>query len=159
MTKLIENSDFDFIYNLYMHPKVNPFLLYEKMSEKEFRPIFEELVSRNIVYVFYQNGEPVGMFKLVQNEYRLSHVAYIGGVGIHPNFGGKGYGSLLFDAIIEISNQKGYKRLELTVYTENHRAIALYTKHGFEKEGVLRNFGFLKSENRFIDEQMMALLL
>ena len=82
-------SDFDFIYSLYMHPQVNPYLLYEMMDAETFKPIFDELFSRDVLYIFEEKNEAVGMFKLVPLLYRNAHIAYLGGLAIHPSFAGK----------------------------------------------------------------------
>ncbi|NRP69992.1 hypothetical protein ILFOPFJJ_00869 [Ensifer psoraleae] len=39
-------------------------------------------------------------------------------------------------------NWLGFKRLELTVYTDDAPAIRLYEKFGFEREGIRRSFAF-----------------
>ena len=62
MQRLAEASDLDFIYQLYMHPVINPWLLYEIMEEAEFRPIFEELVAKKCLYVYYEGASRIGMF-------------------------------------------------------------------------------------------------
>ncbi len=54
---------------------------------------------------------------------------------------------------IEILN---LQRLELEVYRDNERAVALYAKHGFEREGEMRAFAF--RNGRFVDALMMARL-
>ncbi len=149
-------SDFDFFFNLYMHPQVNPYLLYEQMSSEEFRPIFEDLLSDKVIYVFEENGISAGMFKLVLLKHRCTHIAYLGGLAIHPDFAGKGLGLKMMREIIDLAEQKGIKRLELSAGTENLRAIELYKKAGFEPEGILRKYTHLKSEGRFIDELMMS---
>jgi L-phenylalanine/L-methionine N-acetyltransferase len=149
-------SDFQFIFDLYMHPQVNPHLLYEQMSSEEFRPIFEDLLSDKVVYVFEENGISAGMFKLVLLKHRCTHIAYLGGLAIHPDFEGTGLGLKMMREIIELAQQKGIKRLELSVGTGNLRAIELYKKAGFEPEGVLRKYTHLKSEGRFIDELLMS---
>jgi len=159
MHRLAKDSDFDFIYQLYMHPVINPWLLYEQMDEKEFRPIFNELVSREFLYVFYSGGEMAGMFKLVPQKYRNSHIIYLGGISIHPNYWGKGYGSMMLDEVIRLVTTMGYRRIELTVASLNFQAINLYEKAGFRNEGTLKKYTYLKSEDRFIDEQVMALIL
>lgn len=46
------------------------------------------------------------------------------------------------------------KRVELTVYTDNDRAIRLYERNGFVKEGHLRCFGFRDGE--YVDAYTMA---
>jgi putative acetyltransferase len=42
------------------------------------------------------------------------------------------------------------------VATENVRAIELYKKVGFETEGILRKYTYLKREQRFLDELLMS---
>ena len=146
MTRTAVKSDFDYFYGLYMHPKVNPFLLYEQMSVDEFRPVFRELQEREYLYVYQdQEGVPVGMFKLVPQQYRNSHVVYLGGLAIDPLFAGKGYAGKMLQEIKEMATQKGFTRIELTVALSNEKAIRLYEKAGFQQEGRLRNFTFLAS--------------
>ena len=64
-----------------------------------------------------------------------------------------------FDEIIAFAQHQGFLRIELSVATINEKAIRLYKKAGFEQEGVFRKFSFLRSENRFLDEAVMSLLL
>jgi L-phenylalanine/L-methionine N-acetyltransferase len=158
MVRLITAKDFDFIYSLYFHPEVNPFLLYEMMEVDSFKPIFKDLLKKKIVFVFEDKGEKVGMFKLFAQTYRTSHIGYLGGVAIHPNFGGKGYGTIMLKEILSYAKTCGFLRIELSTATINDKAIRLYEKVGFQKEGVLRKYCYLKSENRFLDEMMMAYL-
>jgi L-phenylalanine/L-methionine N-acetyltransferase len=156
MIRNITEADFSFVYSLYMHPSTNPFLLYETMPAEAFKPIFESLLSQQIIYVFSVNGLDVGMFKLIQLQHRSDHINYLGGVAIDPSQAGKGYGSAMVAGIIDLGRQRGLKRIELSTATTNARAIQLYEKHGFAFEGILRNYTHLKSENRYIDEQIMS---
>lgn len=159
MVRNIYGEDFDFIYGLYMHPVTNPFLLYESMSKDDFKPIFDQLLAQNIIYIFSENDKNIGMFKLIPLQHRTDHINYIGGLAIDPQFAGKGFGSKMIEAILTLGRQKGLKRMELSTATFNKKAINLYKKHGFETEGILRNYTFLKSENKYVDEQMMAVML
>jgi putative acetyltransferase len=149
-------DDFEFVYGLYMHPQVNPFLLYEMMSPEEFRPAFDALLHKDVKYIYENDESPVGMFKLVPNSYRSGHVVYLGGLAIHPDFAGKGYGLSMMEEIIQYAEQCGFLRIELSVYTDNHKAHRLYEKAGFEKEGILRKLSYLKSKNVFVDEVLMS---
>jgi L-phenylalanine/L-methionine N-acetyltransferase len=151
-------DDFDFIYSLYFHPQVNSFLLYEMMDKSSFKPIFNELISKNIKFIYVADGQAIGMFKLYAHTFRTAHVGYLGGLAIHPDFSGKGYGVKMMEQILALGKQKGFQRIELSTATINIKAIALYEKLGFEREGILRNYTHLKSENRFLDELMMAYL-
>lgn len=158
MVRHATTEDFDFIHGLYFHPHINPYLLYEMTESDNFKPIFADLLSKQIVYVFENDGKKIGMFKLYTHTYRSSHIAYLGGVAVHPDFGGKGFGQQMFKEMLELAEKRGVLRLELSTATTNETAIRLYEKMGFQREGVMRNYTFLKSENRFLDEMMMAYL-
>lgn len=157
MHRKATQNDLQFIYDLYMHPQVNPYLLYEYMKIEDFKPIFDKLLESEIKSVFTnEDGTPVGMFKLFPWTYRASHIAYLGGLAIHPDFAGKGYGKKMMEEIIDLANQQGYKRIELSVATENLGAIRLYKKVGFEEEGIMRKYTHLQREGRFMDELLMS---
>ena len=158
MIRKATSKDFNFIYSLYMHPQVNPFLLYEVMDAITFRPIFDDLLNRQVKYVFEENNMLVGMCKLIPFTYRASHSVYLGGLAIDPLYAGKGYGSIMMQEIIGYAKQQGFLRIELSVATINEKAVRLYETAGFQKEGVLRKYTYLKSENRFLDEVLMSWL-
>jgi L-phenylalanine/L-methionine N-acetyltransferase len=158
MSRKATFADFDAIFSLYFHERTNPFLLYEMMDKVSFIPIFKELLEKDILYVFEQSGRVVGMFKLIPLTYRCSHIAYLGGVAIDPNMGGNGLGTLMMLDVLQTSKQMGIKRIELSVYDKNERAIRLYENIGFVREGLMRQYGYLKSENRYIDEILMSYL-
>jgi ribosomal protein S18 acetylase RimI-like enzyme len=48
---------------------------------------------------------------------------------------GKGVGSALMRSVVDLGREKGKKWIWLGVWEHNHRAIAFYTKWGFEKFG------------------------
>lgn len=151
-------TDFDFFYNLYMHPQVNPFLLYEIMDRELFKPIYDDLLQQKVLYKFNDGVIDTGMCKLILHKYRDGHKMYVGGLAISPAYAGKGYGVLLMQDIIVFAKEHNRSRVDLSVSTENEKAIALYKKCGFEIEGRLKNYSYLQNENRFVDEYMMSLL-
>jgi putative acetyltransferase len=151
-------QDFDFIYNLYMHPQVNRFLLYEMMDANAFSPIFDDLLNKEVKYIYESEGAPAGMFKLVPNVYRAGHIVYLGGLAIHPSFTGKGYGFEMMREIIQYAEQQGFLRIELSVCITNLKAQHLYEKAGFVKEGIMRKYTYLHTENKFLDEVLMSWL-
>ena len=158
MIRKATQNDFEFIHGLYMHPKVNRFLLYEMMDSGEFKPIFNELLSDDVLYVYEADGVSAGMFKLVLLKHRTSHIGYLGGLAIHPSFFGKGHGKILMREILSIGEQLGLMRVELGVSTINAKAIRLYESTGFESEGIRRKAIYLKSEQHFLDDVSMAYL-
>jgi RimJ/RimL family protein N-acetyltransferase len=159
MVRQAHSDDYDFFFELYFHPDINPFLLYEMEEAPNFPTIFKDLLSKNIIYIYEVGGEKVGMFKLVPFPYRTTHLVYLGGVAIHPAYMGKGFGVLMMEEIIQFSIQAGFKRIELSTATSNEKAQHLYEKVGFQKEGILRKYTYLKSENRYLDEVLMSYLV
>jgi putative acetyltransferase len=128
------------------------------MDEHSFATIYKDLLEKNIIYLYENNGEKAGMFKFIPQQFRNAHIAYLGGLAIHPSFAGKGYGMQMLQEVIELGKQMGIMRIELSTALINERAIHLYEKMGFVKEGLLKKYTWLKSENRFLDEVMMAYL-
>jgi putative acetyltransferase len=87
---------------------------------------------------------------------RRRHAASIG-IGVHDDFTGRGVGSALMAAALDIAdNWLGLRRIELTVFTDNEPAIRLYEKYGFATEGHFRGFAF--REGHYVDAYSMARL-
>lgn len=87
---------------------------------------------------------------------RRAHAAELG-IGVHDDHVGKGVGTALIGEVIDAAdNWLGFKRLELTVYTDNAPAIRLYEKFGFEREGRLRCYAF--KAGAYVDAIGMARL-
>ena len=71
---------------------------------------------------------------------------------------GFGAGSSLLSAMIDYARSwLQFRRLELTVYTENLAAIALYEKFGFRREGVMSRYAF--RDGAYQDAISMSLLV
>jgi len=88
----------------------------------------------------------------------------IGHAGLHGNKNvrrqhawGLGIGTRLMETLIDLAdNWLGALRLELTVYSDNEAALALYRKFGFEIEGTHRAFAL--RDGRYVDAIAMARL-
>jgi putative acetyltransferase len=77
------------------------------------------------------------------------------GMAVREEFQGKGVGDALMKALIEIADGwLNVFRLELTVFTDNERAIRLYRKHGFEVEGTHKAYAL--RDGRYVDTYSMA---
>jgi RimJ/RimL family protein N-acetyltransferase len=128
------------------------------MDENEFKPIFDDLLTREVKYIYESDNVPVGMFKLVPNVYRAGHITYLGGLAIHPLFAGKGHGLSMMKEIINYAAQHNFLRIELSVSVTNEKAQHLYERAGFEREGILRKYTYLQTENSYFDEVLMSWL-
>lgn len=78
-------------------------------------------------------------------------------MGIIPAYRGRGLGRRLLSAALNQARISGLIRVELSVHADNTRAVALYEKTGFIREGVQRRSVLI--DGRFIDTVNMALML
>jgi RimJ/RimL family protein N-acetyltransferase len=151
-------ADFDRAFEIYMDPSVNPFMSWELMSRQEFKPIFDNLLASGNLYACEVESAVAAVIRLDRGTHRRSHVAYIGGFGVLSGFQNKGLGKRIMLAAIEKLAVEGFKRIELIVEGDNHRAIKFYENLGFQKEGTLRRFFKRASDSSYIDDYYMALL-
>ncbi|WNN44604.1 MULTISPECIES: GNAT family N-acetyltransferase [Winslowiella] len=100
-------------------------------------------------------GQVVGQITLeINSSPRRRHTATFG-MGVDVNHRGKGVAQALLAAIIDLcDNWLAIERIELTVFTDNAAAIAVYRKFGFEVEGTGRQYGLRNGEK--IDAFYMA---
>ncbi|MGY5805268.1 GNAT family N-acetyltransferase [Rhizobium sp. LEGMi12c] len=125
-------------------------------SVEETRQWLEKSSPNSTGLVAVLDGQIVGNAGMNRLIGRRIHSANIG-MGVHDDFTGCGIGSALLGALVDTAdNWLAIKRLELTVYVDNARAIALYEKFGFETEGRLRAFGF--RNGKYVDAFTMARL-
>jgi putative acetyltransferase len=79
------------------------------------------------------------------------------GMSVHRDWRGRGVGTALMTAAVHLAeNWLGLTRLELTVFTDNEAAIALYRKFGFEVEGTMRRYAL--RDGQYVDSHAMARL-
>jgi L-phenylalanine/L-methionine N-acetyltransferase len=87
---------------------------------------------------------------------RRSHVRGLG-IGIAQDWQGQGLGRRLIARLLDwADNWAGVLRVELTVHTDNDRAIALYRGMGFIEEG--RHRAYAIKNGRYVDALCMARL-
>jgi putative acetyltransferase len=104
-----------------------------------------------------QNGEEIiiGTAGLSVNaNHRLRHSAGIG-IMVHFDYQNNGVGTALMKALMDIAdNWLMLVRVELTVFEDNKKAIYLYEKFGFVKEGIKRLGGI--RAGKYVNELLMA---
>lgn len=102
------------------------------------RPVsaFADGLSASVVFGAFVDQRIVGMAGLKQEAGpKVSHKAVIWGFYVEPDWQGRGAGSALLAALIEMARDV-VEQLTLTVVEGNDAAIALYTKFGFAAYGV-----------------------
>jgi ribosomal protein S18 acetylase RimI-like enzyme len=102
--------------------------------------VLANIEQRNPQFVVLSGGKVVGWCDVLRNTKRVvfSHCGTLG-IGLLPEFRGRGIGRQLMQTTIEAAWQRGITRIELTVREHNANAIALYKRLGFKIEGLHRN--------------------
>lgn len=103
-------------------------------------------------------NEVVGQLHLVTfpTRPRRQHVGQIG-MAVRDDWQGKGVGSALMQAALELADQwLNLRRIELEVFTDNEPAIGLYKKFGFVIEGMSVQYAF--RDGQYADVYLMARL-
>lgn len=87
---------------------------------------------------------------------RRRHVMGLG-IAVRPDAQGQGVGLALMRALCHWADRWGQVlRLELTVFADNTRAIALYQRCGFVQEGL--HIGYALRDGHYVDTVSMARL-
>ncbi|MFD2056242.1 GNAT family N-acetyltransferase [Mesorhizobium calcicola] len=107
-------------------------------------------------FVAVVRGEVVGWCDISRHD-RLIH-GHRGSLGmaVVPSYRGRGLGLRLINATLAQARKAGFVRVELSVHSDNARAISLYDKVGFVREGVQRDAVCIDGE--YLDTIVMAIV-
>lgn len=123
-------------------------------SAEQTRKWLENLGAGTTSIVAEIDQQVVGHAGLHRADGRRAHSAHLG-LGVHDDFTGRGIGKALLLALIDAAdNWLNIRRLELMVHADNVKAIGLYEKCGFEREGLHRDYAF--KHGRYVDALTMA---
>lgn len=150
----LETIDSQDMFDIYRHPSVS-----ENTSQKPF--LSSDQVERlfghsdHFTLVAEVSGKAVGHITLfMTTKVRDKHCAGLA-IAINPDMHGKGVGqALMQEAINQSDNWLNLVRLELEVHADNHAAIALYERAGFQLEGTKRLSTF--KAGKYIDMLLMS---
>lgn len=138
-----EPADIDAIKAIYDQPTV-----YANTLQLPFQPLsnWQRLFCAEEGFynlVAESSGKVIGQLSLnVCQSPRRRHVAEFG-MAVAEEHQGQGVGSALLRAALDMAdNWLNIRRMELTVYSSNEAAIALYERFGFEVEAELTDYAF-----------------
>ncbi len=121
---------------------------------EEVRSWLERPSDGGVQLVAERHGVILGAAGLHRQAGRRHHVAVLG-MSVHDGYQRQGIGkALLLELIDAADNWLNIARIELTVFTDNAGAIALYEAMGFEAEGVHKAYAF--RDGGFADVLAMA---
>lgn len=151
-------EDWAAIFRIHEHPAVYGATLQLPYASQE---VWRKKLANDTPGVYHLvavlEGEVAGVLSLeAYSGPRIAHAGTLG-ISVSENRHGKGIGSALMRAAVELAdNWLNLKRLELEVYTDNQAAIQLYERFGFEREGTKRMHAF--RDGAFADSHVMARL-
>ena len=127
-------------------------------SKDRWRKMMAEPADGDYMLLAFVDGEIAGNAGLhpVSKSPRRAHARMLG-MAVHSRFQGKGVGSALMQALLDTADKwLPVTRVELTVFTANERAIALYRRFGFEVEGTHKSYALRNGQ--YADTYTMARL-
>lgn len=131
---------------------------YVRTVEEEREMVLKAVTDPNQqIFVAVVDGEIVGGCTCRGGS--LTAVRHVVGLGIDvaPEYRAHGVGNALMAAMVEWARPHPViRRIELTVFIHNRRAINLYLKHGFVFEGVKKQAYF--KYGQYVDAYAMALV-
>lgn len=92
-------------------------------------------------FFLYIDGRPVGIGRIRHYSNETLELQGVGnlGYGIAKSFRGKGYGSILFECLLEKCKLFGYSEIKLFPYIDNVATNRVMLKHGAKLIGTLND--------------------
>jgi ribosomal protein S18 acetylase RimI-like enzyme len=116
----------------------------------------DSVANDAVQFMAVDRGQVVGWADIFPSwAHAVAHCGSLG-MGVLPEYRGKGIGRQLLQACISKARTKGITRIELEVRADNVRAISLYKALGFEIEAVKRNA--MRFDGVYFDALQMSLL-
>jgi RimJ/RimL family protein N-acetyltransferase len=124
-------------------------------KEHEWINDLDKNKNKHVFAICEANGNLIGNVELrVDPENKLASLGIFIGEKSAQN---QGYGKAAITKMLEYGfNDLGLHRIELFVHTDNQRAIHLYEKVGFQREGRKRECVF--RNNKYFDSYIMSIL-
>jgi putative acetyltransferase len=125
----------------------------ERITDSE--KYISELTQNDHVLVAEIDGEVVGYVSLhILPAPRVRHAAWLG-IMVAADYQSQGIGRALMTAALDLAdNWLMLKRVDLDVFVDNERAVALYRNLGFVVEGT-RKYAAVRN-GEYVDDYLMA---
>jgi RimJ/RimL family protein N-acetyltransferase len=130
------------------------------LSVEEERVILEDYASsENSIFLLAElEGEIIANLNCRGGSRQATKHAVTLGMSVSKAWRNRGVGSMLLQHAIDWVRETPFvSRIELNVFVENTAAIRLYSKFGFQIEGLRRNSIF--RDGNYHDDYLMALIV
>ncbi|MBM7553203.1 GNAT family N-acetyltransferase [Thalassobacillus pellis] len=131
----------DWRNNMEVMENTNPELDVHTFKETEtfIQSICQSSSSKSYIIELNENNMPIGIVSLVHIDYKNRNAECIIDIG-NKDYWGKGYGTQAMTLLLNYSfYELNLHKVYLRVFSFNQRAIHLYERLGFEKEGELKD--------------------
>lgn len=101
----------------------------EKIAIERFN---EDYVLTDGIQLLWHGEKAIGLVHMIEEIDESGKHSFVAPIAVLPEYHGKGFGTLLLKAGLNITVDNGYDNCMLCVIAENEKALALYTKVGFK---------------------------
>jgi RimJ/RimL family protein N-acetyltransferase len=123
-------------------------------DERRYLKLLRRYPDAAVLVAESDDGEIVGRMSLGRDQHPASHHVADLGLMVALEWRGRGVGRALLEAAVDWAREAGIRKLELHVFPWNERAIALYERFGFEREGYRK--GHYRRGSEDVDAVLMA---
>ncbi len=157
--KPLKKNYIEFLRKVRTNPKINKHLFTDvyNSSEKQKKWYKDDYLKDKsyLIFIAFDGKTPIGYGQINHIDYHNYSCEV--GFCVAPEFQGRGYGKILTKRIINYSiKELKMHRIYLEVFTTNKKAIKLYEKIGFKKEGVLKDKVF--KNGKFHNVLLMSII-